>query len=642
MDLSEGDDEVVEEMDVFLSKELSQNLYLLQYPTLHLNQTFSADQRLIARVKPQHKKLEMDVMLDISSPNYDQSKGEQIAINVDGGGTGDGLTYENSVMDFQTLSSKLIPQKGKRFAAAIVQDGQLHLTPIAHVMQMQPSFKYRDCAEKRAMHAAKMKAQNESGHSSQDEADEAKAVTIRFKSVESEATRAMRENSYASYEKRLYQEKWISASVHHRDHAYTDRERNRLFCNQAFSPLDDAGDYPEMEVNSSSYLQALVPNYVVSDVDSGIGPENVLSISKLKFLPLGEQLKLLMKSAKIMHFSHLLTLLPSNPDANAVVRSLQSYAVLVKGCWIVKSEVLFPPDTVSPISGTPADLICKVRDYILCLFTKQAYLVRREITKQVNVSSDEVKSILEQISKMKVGHGWSLKLPCDQEFIEKYPEVHERQAMVWNNRCKQLSKRFQEEETSESCGKSSTSKPKSANKNVKTSPHSKRAKKSSQSKTKPEMSEKELNGLKNFLSPPRPVNNNVIVDHAVADITEQSPIDVNQPYSIQTSDVPQSNTVHLQDTNDLIPLRSTVPLPFVRPSAVGVATAEPPFNSFTEQHELKPASLDTKVECDNAVTFSAEGVNMDNVHATVALVTDQMRQQAVLENNVFNSSESSR
>ena len=443
MNVSDEEDEVVEEMDVYLSKDLSQNFYLLQFPTnSNAKHEFSADQRLAARVKPQHKKMEIDVLLDVSSPNYEQSKGEQIAVNVDGGPAGDGITYENSVMDYQTLTSQYVAQTGKRFAVAVVQDGQVHVTPIAHILQMQPGFKYMDFADKRALHAAKMKAQAESGHSSQDEAEEAKAVTIRFKNVETEASKALREKSYAAYEKRLFQEKWINTKVHHKDDSYTDKERSRLFSNHAFSDLDDAENFPEMSVSTKDYLKSLVPRYVVSNVDSETNPENVLSLSKIKHLPLAEQLKLVIKNAKIMHFSHLASLLPSNPDDSSVVRSLQSFATLINGCWIVKSDVLYPSGSVSAVSGTLADLMCSARDFILYSFTKQEFLIRRELTKRVNIPGDEVKEMLEQVAKMKVGCGWHLKLPRDQEFINKFSEVQERQATLWANKGKLLLKRF--------------------------------------------------------------------------------------------------------------------------------------------------------------------------------------------------------
>ena len=641
MDLEDEDNDLVKEMDVYLTNSCS--LYLLQYPTF--SKKFNADQRSTARVKPQHKKMEMDVLLDVSSPNYDQGKGEQIAINVDGGASGDGITFENSVMDYQTLTSHSVPQTGHRFAAGSIRDGKLFITPITHVMQMQPGFKYMDHAEKRAMQAAKMKAQTESGHSSQDEAEDAKAVTIRFKGAETEASRALREKSYAAYEKRLYQEKWISATVHHKDDLYSERERKRLFSKQPFNAIDD-DNYSEMEISTDTYLKTMVPHYVVSDVDSETSPENVLSLTKLKQLPLGEQLKLLMKSAKIMHFSHLHSMLPSNSDVNSVVRSLQSYAVLVNGCWIVKSDVLYPPNTVSPISGTSSDIMCKVRDYILCLFTKHEFLIRREVTKQVNISGEEVKNILEQIAKMKVGSGWHLKLPRDKSFIHKFPDVEERQAMVWSTRFKQLSKRFtQENESTEQPTKAtnSTSKLKTTAKAVKTSPTAKRKRKVSQSKVKTEISEKELNGLKTFLSPPRPTNedSNVIVDHAVADITDHSAVDVAQPFAIplRAEDSSKSSTELLHDVDP--PLNNGPVAPFVNPATLSDKdTFAGPLLNLTE---LNPVfSADCKIEVDKPSLCPSDGINMDNVNATVALVANQMmRQQAVTQNNVFNSSESS-
>jgi len=439
----------------------------------------------------------------------------------------------------------------------------------------------------------------------------------------------------------------------HKDDSYSDRERSRLYTSHAYSTFDDTDNYPEMPVSTDTYLKTLVPHYAVSDVDSETNPENVLSLSKLKQLPLGEQMKLLIKSAKIMHFSHLYSMLPANSDTNSVVRSLQSYAVLINGCWIAKSDVLYPPNTVSSISGTPAEVMCKVRDYILCLFTKQEFLIRREVTKQVRISGDEVKNILEQIAKMKVGSGWYLKLPRDSSFIEKFPEVQERQAMVWATRFKQLSKRFahdpeiveQSSKTTNSTGKSKTAAKTgktSPNVKTKTSPTAKRKRKKSHSKTKTEISEKELNGLKKFLSPPRPTNedSDVIVDHAVADIADHSAVDVAQPFAIISPSAENvsksSSTKLLRDGDSPLPVA-----PFINPAAVGLKSAFE--NSFTMNlTELKPVpSQNHDMDVDNLSLRPSEGVNMKNVHATVALVTDQMRQQAVIQNNVFNSSEPS-
>lgn len=51
--------------------------------------------------------------------------------------------------------------------------------------------------------------------------------------------------------------------------------------------------------------------------------------------------------------------------AELLLKDLSQVAVLVRGNWIVKSEVLYPSNTFSSISGVPADLMCKARDYVV-------------------------------------------------------------------------------------------------------------------------------------------------------------------------------------------------------------------------------------------------------------------------------------
>lgn len=129
----------------------------------------------------------------------------------------------------------------------------LHLTPISTVQKIRPSFHYIDKSETRATQSAKAKAASNDGgtllyhslfvtyisnlsiatyyivdkltclkliltprlDSSQDEMEDAKAVTVRFKGAESDISKALREKSYASFEKRIADEKWIPTAFHH-------------------------------------------------------------------------------------------------------------------------------------------------------------------------------------------------------------------------------------------------------------------------------------------------------------------------------------------------------------------------------------------------------------------------------------------
>ena len=76
--------------------------------------------------------------------------------------------------------------------------------------------------------------------------------------------------------------------------------------------------------------------------------------------------------AKLLQFSQLATLLEMNADTASLLRIVQQVAVLVQGNWVVRSDVLYPKDTSSNVSGVPAELMCRGRDYIVS-FKKLIY-----------------------------------------------------------------------------------------------------------------------------------------------------------------------------------------------------------------------------------------------------------------------------
>jgi len=655
MEFEGSEDEVVREFDVCLAKSLCDKLHVLQYPVCKQNRTYSHDQRLVARVKPKHKKLEVEVLLDTSSPNYDQSKGEQIAINVDGSSTAsiaEGSTYDSSVMDTQVLSSSCIPHKGKRFAVACLSNSQVHLTPVAEIMQMRPNFKYMDKAENRAAHAAHLKSMAESGNSSQDEADDAKAVNVRFKGAETEAARTARERSYASYEKSLFEEKWIAASIHPVDDKYSQKELHQLISSAAgglYLDENDGASCHEMCQSSVEYLQNIVPHYVACEVDSDVCPANVLSLSKVRTMALPEQLKALMKSVKIIYFSHLMTLLPGSPDPNSVVRSLQSYAVLVQSCWVVKSEILYPAKTLTPISGMPAETVCRARDFILCLFSNSDFLERGTVTKMVKLPSDEVKAILDDIAVMKAGLGWHLRLPPDYSFKMQYPDVYERQAMLWSARFKQLSDQlnisssfeFPCKPTSSRSDKKPPEKPSSgkAKRTVRSPKGSSRVKRSQSecdesTSTAPKQGALSVNEYMNGI-PETGGNLDVAAEQAVSEVVDMVHSDrVSESFKALTKSVADGflsdpiveamdvipGEVHPNQphTGDDFSVSSDVHMPFVKPASVGVETfaAECPSNICeAAQYPL----------LNNLQGLST--VNMASINSTVELVANQVRLQ---------------
>ena len=64
--------------------------------------------------------------------------------------------------------------------------------------------------------------------------------------------------------------------------------------------------------------------------------------------------------------------------------------------------------------------------------------VLQDIAPVIKLHAEVVKEILEQMSRFKPKTGWEFKLPYDSEFVHKYPDVVQRQNMLWDAKFKHL------------------------------------------------------------------------------------------------------------------------------------------------------------------------------------------------------------
>ncbi|XP_069036943.1 DNA-directed RNA polymerase III subunit RPC5 isoform X1 [Lepisosteus oculatus] len=433
---SEDDDPIVQEIDVYLAKSLADKLYLFQYPVRPATMTYDDVAHLSAKIKPKQQKVELVMAMDTLSPNYCRSKGEQIALNVDGTTSEDSNTYSTKLMDRQTFSSIQATNGTSRYAAAVFHRGELHLTPLHGILQLRPSFSYLDKADSKHR---EREAANEGGDSSQDEAEEdIKQITVRFSRPESEQARQRRIQSYEFLQKRQAEEPWVHLHYYGLKDGRSEHERQYLFC-QCMGTTENT----ELVKTPSEYLAMLMPPAVEAEVAQPVTPSNVLSMAQLRTLPLVEQVKTLMKNVKVMPFANLMGLLTPGTDSTAVLRCVQQVAMLVQGNWVVKSDVLYPKDTCSPHSGVPADVLCRGRDFVLWKFTQERCVVRKEIAAIVKLPPEDVKDFLEQMAVARVNRGWEFLLPSDAEFVRKHPDVAQRQHMLWLGIQAKLEKVFQ-------------------------------------------------------------------------------------------------------------------------------------------------------------------------------------------------------
>lgn len=124
---NEEDDPVVQEIDVYLAKSLAEKLYLFQYPVRPASMTYDDIPHLSAKIKPKQQKVELEMAIDTLNPNYCRSKGEQIALNVDGACADETNTYSSKLMDKQTFCSSQTTSNTSRYAAALYRQAAAQL-----------------------------------------------------------------------------------------------------------------------------------------------------------------------------------------------------------------------------------------------------------------------------------------------------------------------------------------------------------------------------------------------------------------------------------------------------------------------------------------------------------------------------------
>lgn len=423
-------DPVVNEVPVFLSKTLAEKLFIFQYPIRSAREGYDNATFLKTSIKPENQEARIEVALDTDNVNYDQSKGEQIAMNVDGASKPEDeveKAFDSQIMDKTVLHSTRALPDCSNYAIGVFQDGELHLTPLKGIIQMRPQFNYLDKSDKRAKDDAKVM-----GEEVEDEEDGAKQVNVTFARHEPEFLKKMREQSFQHYSKKSLEERWVQTR-----YVPANANKAELTRMEMISPSTE-DSVNTLNLTSDKYLALLAPPQKEEEITKAAVPNPSMSLKYIRTLPLLDQIRIFVKDAKVMAFSQLRILLSTGHDPAAVLKYLQQVAVLVQGNWIVNSELVYPKETISSHNGIPADLMCRARDYVLLAFTESQYIDRKAISSVIKLPSEEVTEIFTNLAKHQSKKGWTLILPSNQEFLDRYPEIAQRQEMLWDAKRKHL------------------------------------------------------------------------------------------------------------------------------------------------------------------------------------------------------------
>ncbi|KAI9269017.1 DNA-directed RNA polymerase III subunit Rpc5 [Phascolomyces articulosus] len=223
---NDDNDEVLAEVPVYLSNNLSKFLYVFQYPLR--NAAFdSRSGPVAARIKPRAKMVELDLPIDTRSSYYSTERGEDFAMGMNDKkiktaydkrmeeheeeqmyGRSSASKKEEELLDRMTFSSTEVPAQTK-YVVGAMRDGELHLTPIRGTIQMRPAFKYIDKIDEK-FKAANKRIQDvekdEEDNKKKSESGKAQTLQVSMKNNEKEGL--AKRNAYSMAVRNAEEEAW--------------------------------------------------------------------------------------------------------------------------------------------------------------------------------------------------------------------------------------------------------------------------------------------------------------------------------------------------------------------------------------------------------------------------------------------------
>ncbi|XP_035907966.1 DNA-directed RNA polymerase III subunit RPC5 [Anopheles stephensi] len=449
--MEDEDDPVVEEVPIHLNKTLAENLYVLQYPHKSATSTFDDGQVVNCCVKPINQQIKVDYALNTASKNYDSFKGEQFALAADGKQRDktQKLTFHSGTMDKQSFLSTKPIDDVSRYLVCVLQDGEMHATPLKCIALMRQTFSYFDKQDKRTK--AEQKAEQDADGVAEDE--ELTQVTVKFARQENEKVRKAREKSFNYLSKMEAEEPWCETFWHEKTSATAELERQKLV-GSGGGPSGSGRfetDNAALNVKPVEYMDMLISKEKTDRNIDSLLPSRVICMHKLKQLPLQEQLKVILTDAKVITSQQILELLPDRTLAPEKVRRLlPQVGWLIRGNWVVQSEYIYPDGSVSGTNGVAAEQMRKARDYIMYRFTKCDKLERQQLVATTQLPAEEIREILCTMAKLNTAdRTWSMLLPPNEGFqCVDEQEISDRQGAFWTAR----SDKFNEMERNSSGG----------------------------------------------------------------------------------------------------------------------------------------------------------------------------------------------
>ena len=393
------DDEVVSEVPVFLSTPATLP-YVLQFPLwpkTSPNREPPEEHVTGVRWREGQDAVEMDVAVPQAREHFDKE------------------SVYNTVKRV-TLASARVPAQ-THYMVGVMVNNELHMMDVRAVLQMRPKLSHVD---------ELTRSERDDVADAVDElvpaaelADAMVPIQVKVKRRESDRQVAAREKSHAFLKKKEEEEQWV----------HVEPSGTSACADQLLAMRKDA---ISASLSKGDYFLKLNPDPVRRDTtvkQSQQASADHLSRGELAQMSGPDQVRAVLRHAVVQTYDKVRTY-ASKATESELIQTLEEVGHLVQGCWVLNSE-LVPGAT---------DLMIKARDHVLAHFNGSRVIQRRTALEPFKLNSDIARELLAPLGMLKPRAGWEWCRPTDEDFIENFPQVVERQNAYWGRRKDELTK----------------------------------------------------------------------------------------------------------------------------------------------------------------------------------------------------------
>lgn len=381
--------------DVYIEKNLpgdDSSLVTVKFPAMQ-SQLDRPSKSVDLSIKPKSLKMKLEIELNQNSPTFCQHRAQALAR------LSANRSFSDAIVNKNIYTSSQVPVDDDQLFVAKVVDNRLVCRPLSHVMIMRSDFSHLDVKEEI------------------DPKEEVKPVSVKFAGPGSSKMQSNQQELDDALDE------YKSVVYYGVDSNQAAEQRTMLFC-PLIAKVKKDPDAPDMDVD----VETKPPATILMDIKPKIG-----TLASVK-----QKVKDCLIKAKIVSFNEINQFIDGSLpfiDEKEILEALNEFGLLVQGNWAVKSEILIDPSAKtagSSLTGVSTNLLIGARDYLLWLFTQDRFVNRLKYTSEVRLPDHDVLQLLNQLATFrKEDKIWELKLPTDVEFIERYPDIVQRQASLW-------------------------------------------------------------------------------------------------------------------------------------------------------------------------------------------------------------------